>query len=202
MVMSPEPKAPSDSAAPTPIGPPPMTSDAPAASGRRHRCPALHRMPGAGKRLAERRSLRRKIVGQCQEVAIGDGDHLGEGPRPRRHGDDLPRGAEIRAAGEAVVAAHAGDERIDRHAFALVPALDDRAGRFVAEDQWGRSAGIVAEEGVHVRAADADGLDRDEHLVIAVAWPLRLAELERLRCGVDERLHRVLISPGSPHRRR
>ena len=79
----------------------------------------------------------------------------------------------MRPAGQALVAAAAGDGRIDRHAIARPEAghraagLDNRAGAFVT--QRGRIgehlvADAAVEVIVYVRAADADALDPQQHV--------------------------------------
>ena len=57
------------------------------------------------------------------------------------------------------------NERVDRHAPPSAPARDDHTRRLVPEDQGRGAARVVAVIGVHIRAADADRLDLDEHLV-------------------------------------
>ena len=65
----------------------------------------------------------------------------------------------------------------------------DAPGRLVAEDQRRRAAGVVAVIGVHVGAADADGLDPDEHFAGVRHRIGLVAEVQAVGAGVDERLH-------------
>lgn len=95
----------------------------------------------------------------------------------------------MRPSGDGIGAGRIDDQRVDRHPLAIALTADDPPGGLVPEDQRRGPAGIVAVIGVHVRAADADGLDPDEDLAALRDGIRFILEDEAVGGRVDERLH-------------
>ena len=65
----------------------------------------------------------------------------------------------------------------------------DTAGGLVPQDQGCRAPRVVPMIGMHVRTADTDRVDADHHLAVGRHRIGLVAEVERVRCGIDERFH-------------
>ena len=76
----------------------------------------------------------------------------------------------MRPAGQTCVATATGDQGIHRDARAAIRTTNDGSGRFMPKDEGRRSSRIVPVIGVHVRAADADGIDADKYFIVAGRW--------------------------------
>ena len=94
---------------------------------------------------------------------------------------------EILAALAAVVAASAGDERVDRDALAGARTVDDRAAELVSENQRRVAARIAAVIRVHVGAANADRIDVEHDLVGSPRRIGLIAVRDLVRIRVDQR---------------
>ena len=65
------------------------------------------------------------------------------------------------------------------------------------EDQGGGAAVVVAEIGMHVGAADADGIDPDDRLSRARCGFGFVAQLHGPRAGIDQGLHFAVYPPST-----
>ena len=102
---------------------------------------------------------------------------------------------QIRAAAQAGRAIHAAHQRVDRDPFACARPHGDDARRFMPEDQRRGASFVMAEEGVHVGAADAASVDPHQHIAGAWPWFGHLAKSEAFGGRIDESLHRLSYLP-------
>jgi hypothetical protein len=163
---------------------------------------------GDGERLDERAGLVADVVAEREDVlprhGMRDADALGEGSgTPVGQALRPGRGAEVVAAlraARAVVARHErrrGQPVAHRHAPHLGPGLDDLAGELVAHDLPRRDERAMGVR-VQVRAADADGPDRDDHVVRARLGLGDVLDLQILDAPEDGCLHRFDPLPRAP----
>ena len=162
------------------------------------RCAAKpDRVPATGDRFGQRRPLKRHLIGHGNEIRLRHAQPFRKGALTRWHGNDLAVRAQIVAAGLAGPADAAGHQRIDRDPPAVIgPAMDD-AGGFVAEDQRCRPAFIMPQIGMHVRTAYADAVNPDQPFTGIRRRLGNLAEVEALRCRIDEGLHFAVNPPST-----
>ena len=95
----------------------------------------------------------------------------------------------MRAARGAEIAVSAGNERVDGDGFSAARATDDAPGGLVAKHQRRRAALVMPVIRVHVRAADADRLDRDHHLARLRHRIGNGREFDRVRRRVHQGFH-------------
>ena len=146
-------------------------------------------VPAAGQRLGEGGMGEWGVIGHGDQVARGHGEALGKGALARGDGDEGAVGAQVLAPLGAVEAGAAGHHRVDGDALALHGAVYDRAGSLVAEDEGREAARIGAVEGMHVRPADAHGLDRHDGVAVLGGGVRDGGHFEGVRAGVDECAH-------------
>ncbi|MNT45333.1 hypothetical protein D3C72_1819130 [compost metagenome] len=122
-------------------------------------------MQGRGRRLGQRRRAGRHVLRDRDQAAFGYGHQLGECARPR-HAHHGTVAAQIVAALDAEIAIAAVDQGVRRDPFARAAAADQFAHEFMAEDQGRIAAGIMPVIRMHVRAADAHGLDAQQRIAV------------------------------------
>ncbi len=146
---------------------------------------------GAGFRQCRLGGL--QVAGHRDEVAVRNRDSLREGARPA-HADQFARRTEVRPPALAIVAAAAGDEGIEHDPCSGFRPIDHSAAGLVPQDERWHPARVVAVPGMHVGAADADRIDRDQRLP-GTGIGRRLVAVFGLLCGgIDQRLHASLTS--------
>jgi hypothetical protein len=152
----------------------------------------VDRVHRGGRRFGQRAGGGRQVVGQRDQALAGNAHALGKGAGPC-HADHRAVRAQVVAALQAPVAAAAGDQRVAGDTLAGQPQrrgrLDHRGGELVAEHQPGFAARVVAVVGVHVRAADAGGVDAQHHFVIGKLGLGAVVQLDLIGGGVDEGFH-------------
>ncbi len=132
------------------------------------------------------------VVGQGQDVGLGNHDALGQRSGPARANERIA-GTGGEAAGPALVAGVVGDERHDHRVTSDEPAVHalahsvDHAGGLVAEDH--RVRPVTASEAMDVRAADGARAHLEPHLAGARHRVRDVADGDLETILQHERLH-------------
>ncbi len=153
----------------------------------------IDRMQRGGGGLGEGGVSAVHALGNVDQVLRRHRYLLGERTRPV-HADEVALGTDVGTPAEAVVTAPAVDQRVDDDAAPAAGAGEDDARGFVPEDQRRHPTRVVTEIRVHVRAADADGLDADDGLAFGGSGIGLVAQLHAL----VRRVHQCLHGRGTP----
>ena len=150
-------------------------------------------MPGRGARFGKGRLGRIHAIGDRDQVALGDGDALAEGARPA-HADQIARRAKIAASLAAISAGAAGDQGVEYNFLTGLAAFQHRSAGFMAQNERRHPTGIVAVPGMHVRTADAHGIDLDQGITSPRLRVGFVAISGLLGPGIDQCLHLSLTT--------
>ena len=183
-----------------PMSPVPTTSAEPAPAVG---C-ARHRVQRDGERLRQGGGHHRGPGSQPMDDARRNGDPLGERPVAPplvgRDAEDATVVAQVRQAVGAEPAPPAVDGAVERDGLARREARDrsadrlDRARRLVAHDQRRDAPARAAVHAVDVAAADPDGLDPDQDVLVADLWLRRVDVLEPPGGREEQGSHRPIIA--------
>jgi hypothetical protein len=136
-------------------------------------------------------AARSGTLGHVDQARTRHGKPLGESAGAV-HADHRAVRTKIGAALRAVSAAPAYDQRIGGEAPPRHRAVQRRADEFVAQGHGRHAARIVALIGVQIRAANADRIDADQHVVAIEAGLGRVLDFHAVRGGENEAAHPIL----------
>ncbi|VVT26807.1 hypothetical protein HOE425_332772 [Hoeflea sp. EC-HK425] len=156
-----------------------------------------HGVPATGQRFGETCLFERHMIGHVDKIFRRDGDVLGKSALTRRHGQDLSLCTEVVAPGLAGPALAAGGKGVDRNPPPGTGAINDDARSLVAKDQGCRATLVMAEIGMHVRAADTHRLDPDKALAGRQRGGGFIAPNQAFGCCVDKRFHLAVYPPST-----
>ena len=164
-------------------------SGAPVVGGK-----AVERMAGHRGRLGQRRDVRPHPGGDGDGVVGGNGDVLGHRPAAGEIDADYLLVQEARIAflrvrsmvGDDVVQ---GDRRAHRRSAGAGTQRRDAGADLVSHDHVRRPPAALTGEAVHVAAADADRVDRQQHFPVARFGLRQIDDAHRPRLLVQDRFH-------------